>query len=119
MIDTEHRHEPRVARPFMVRYRGRTDARRQWSVSPLHDFSVSGARFMSDRSFIIEDELELELLLPVMARPIAIRARVAWTKLSKLGLVELGVVFDAMDATTQQIIEGAVAYFVHGEKGDA
>ncbi len=116
MSDQDHREAPRVPRPFLIRYRSAADGRGAWSVSPLHDFSELGARFMSELSCIVGDRLELQLGLPLVSRPLIVGATVAWTKLGKLGLVEVGVTFELMDASVQQALGLAVGRFVQEER---
>ncbi len=107
-----HRETPRVARSFLVRYRGANNGQQGWLVSPLRDFSVRGARFMSERSLILGDVLELQLVLPTSPKPVALTGKVAWTKLGKLGLVEVGVVFEPVEVALQQALEKAVQRFL-------
>ena len=70
---------------------------------------------MSERPFIVGDSLELQLLLPTAPRPIMVGAKVAWTKLAKLGLIELGVTFDPVEEGIQATIHTAVEHFLRGE----
>ena len=113
MNESEHREAPRIARSFLVRYRSLGNGPQAWLVSPLHDFSLHGARFMSERPFIVGDALELQLVLPVVSQPVRLTAKVAWTKLGKLGLVEVGIIFDPVEAGIQQTLERAVNRFLH------
>ncbi len=116
MGDSEPRESPRGARSFLVRYKSRDEVRPVWLVATLHDFSERGARFLSERAFIIGDHLELQLRLPTAAQPVFVNATVAWTRLGKLGLVEIGVTFEAVDEMTQQVIREAVRHFVRGKE---
>ncbi len=114
MDEQEHRESPRVSRPFLVRYRGLGEGQRTWLVAPLHDFSDHGAHFISEQSFIVGDQVELQLRLPTAPSALTLPATVAWTKLAKFGLIELGVTFQPVDETTQQGIRQAVAHFLRG-----
>ena len=114
MSDSEHRRAPRVVRGFMVRYR--RPAEMSWSVSPLRDFSSSGARFIGEHVFEVGTELELQLVLPVAKEPLALQARVAWVKPGPMNLVEYGVTFQAEKAAVQQMIDVAVTYFLHKQR---
>jgi len=86
-----------------------------WSLSPLRDLSGSGARFMCEVTFPVGTSLELQLLLPPAKDPLPLAARVAWAKPGPMQLTEHGVVFEAIDATSQQLLEHAVTYFLRKE----
>jgi hypothetical protein len=105
----EHRLAPRAAAHPLVRYRPPGEPGATWLVSPLRDLSSGGARFLSEHPFAVGDTFEMQLLLPVAAQPIWVRARVAWAKLGVMKMVELGVTFDAGDAANQRLIDEAVA----------
>ncbi len=119
MDDPEHRQSPRISRPILVRYRRAGDLQHGWLMTPLHDLSVLGARFMSERAFIVGDALELQLVLPTSTQPVAMQGKVAWTKLARLELVELGVTFDAVDESTQQSIQAAVDHHLRKQEPEA
>jgi Tfp pilus assembly protein PilZ len=112
MNSQEHRETPRIHQAFLVRYRGLSDYQRSWLVAPLQDLSDRGARFLSERAFIMGDELEIRLTLPAASMPIALNAKVAWTKLARLGLIELGVTFETSNPDTQEAIHAAVEHFL-------
>ena len=107
----EQRRDPRVARPFLVRYRP-TGTQEGWFVSPLRDLSRHGGRFFSERSFEIGTALELEMQLPAAPQPVALRARVTRVKPAPLGTFELGVAFDTGDPATQANLDTTLAYFL-------
>lgn len=107
-MEAEQRQDPRVAHPFMVRYYWQDS----WHISPLKDFSASGARFVSEYPFAAGELLDAQLILPLARQPIAARARVVWVKPSSLGLAELGVTFELGDTEAKQAIEAAVAHFL-------
>ena len=111
MNDRERRQASRIGRPFMVRYRVAAAGPLSWGMSPLHDLSAGGARFVAEETFAIGDELRLELLLPVSKEPIAVTARVTWTKPSPLALSEYGVAFELKDEHARQVITEAVIHF--------
>ena len=97
----------------MVRYRPMQSGVTSWLVSPLRDLSSGGARFLSEQQFSVGDVMELQLVLPVSPQPIALKARVAWTK-ARPGttLGELGVTFDPGDVAIQRTIDAAIAHFL-------
>ena len=113
----EQRRDPRVARPFLVRYR-LVGTQEGWFVSPLRDLSSHGGRFFSECRFEIGTWLELEMQLPAAAQPVALRARVTRVKPAYLGTFELGVAFDTGDPSTQENLDAAVAHFLR-KKGPA
>jgi hypothetical protein len=116
MGDEEQRRSPRIPRAFMVRYRCAAKGMTGWLVSPLRDLSSGGARFISERIFAVGDELEVQLLLPASRDPLALRAKIAWASAGKLGMMELGITFDAHDTAVQQVIDEAVAHFLGRHK---
>lgn len=114
----EHRWVPRVNHSFMARYRVPPNNTTNWLVSPLRDLSSGGARFLSEHPFKVGEELEMALLLPASPQPIVVRARVAWTKSWRAGLVDLGVTFEVGDAAIQQQLNVAIEHFLHrGQPG--
>lgn len=113
----EHRLAPRAAAHPLVRYRPPGEPGATWLVSPLRDLSSGGARFLSEHAFAVGDAFELQLLLPVAAQPIWVRARVAWAKPGAMKMVDLGVTFDAGDAANQRLIDEAVARKLSGPRG--
>lgn len=108
----EQRHDPRVAHPFMVRYQ----CQESWHVSPLKDFSTTGARFVADYPFTQGEVLDAQMIFPLARQPIAVRARIVWMKPTQWGLVELGVTFELGDAEAKQAIEAAVAHFLRKQE---
>ena len=112
MADSEQRRSPRIARSFMVRYRVTVPQDTVWLVSPLRDLSSGGARLLSERSLVVGDQMELQLILPMAPQPVPLKARVAWVKPAPLSTVEIGVTFDPQDAGVQQTIDNAVTYFL-------
>lgn len=117
MADQEHRRVPRVKRSFMIRYRSATGPL-SWGLSPLRDLSDGGARFMSETSFAVGDELLLELLLPVSKEPIPITARVAWAKAGPMAVSEYGVRFHVQDERIRQALAEAVTRFTSNVRGN-
>ena len=115
----EYRQSPRVAHPFMVRYRVAADWQAPWHVSALRDFSSHGARFLSEQSFDAGALLELQLVLPTARQPVLVQARMAWMKPGQWGMHEIGVTFDPGDAGVQEMIDAAVAHFVRKQEGKA
>ncbi len=116
MSESEHRDSPRVSRSFLVRYRGAAEGQKGWLAAPLRDFSDHGAHFISERSFIVGDEVELQLTLPSAPSALTLKATVAWTKLAKFGLVEIGWTFQPGDDGSQQMLRQAVARFLQGRR---
>jgi Tfp pilus assembly protein PilZ len=110
----EHRRGPRVARHFLVRYRPLRDSDAEWLVSPLRDLSSGGARFLSERQFAAGDVMMMQLILPVSSQPIELKARVAWTRKSKVGtaITDLGVTFETQDVFVQRTLETAIAHLL-------
>lgn len=107
MSQAEHRRAPRIAHPFMVRYQ--PPGERAWLISPLRDLSGGGARFLSEHAFAEGDAFEIQLVLPASAQPVPLKARVAWVKPWRAGLVEVGVTFDPGDVGIQRTIDEAVS----------
>jgi Tfp pilus assembly protein PilZ len=98
----------------MVRYRRPSEA--GWSVSPLRDLSSSGARFLGEHAFEVGAELDCQLVLPLAKEPLVLQARVAWVKPGPMHLAEYGVVFQVGHPGTQQMIDVAVAHFLHKQR---
>ena len=113
----EGRQAPRVMHQFMVRYRPATAEQVAWQVAPLGDFSRTGARFWSERSYEVGNLLELQLVLPTSRAPIALKGRVAWGKVSLLQMLELGVIFEESDPSVNRLIEDAAAHFLRRRAG--
>ena len=110
MSESEHRRAPRITHGFMVRYRRPSD--KGWAVSPLRDLSSAGARFLSEQTFAIGTELDVQLVLPTTKEPLALHARVARILPSRMDLVEYGVTFET-NVPAVQAINDAVEYFLH------
>ena len=110
MSTEEHRRDPRIVHGFLVRYRRPSD--RGWSVSPLRDLSSSGARFLSEQTFAVGTELDLQLVLPTTKEPLALQARVARVMPGPMDLAEYGVIFEVNAAAVQEIVT-ALAHFLH------
>jgi len=100
----------------MVRYRAASGGQGAWAVSPLRDFSRGGARFVCENAFPVGTVLELQLMLPSSKTPVPLEAQVTWAKPGPINLAELGVAFSPVEAGIQQLIDTAVAHFVHKEE---
>ena len=105
----EHRSAPRISRQFMMRYRPYEAEQEGWLVSPLRDLSATGARLLSERTLRVGDELEVQLILPASAHPIAVKAHVVWVKPWRFTIVEIGLQFDFLAVEARQAIEHAVS----------
>ena len=106
----ERRGAPRVAQAFIIRYRRSDISGSSWLVSPARDLSSQGARFISEHTFQSGERLDVQLTLPSSQEPVLVKARVKWIKPIQLGMVELGVAFEAEDATTREVLERAITY---------
>ena len=113
MSEADQRRAPRILRAFMVRYRNPKKGGASWLISPLRDLSSGGARFLSESMVEANTDLEIQLVLPGSRDPVSLKTRVAWVKAAPLGMVELGVTFEPDDVAVQQIIDAAVAHFLH------
>ncbi|MBI2105064.1 MAG: PilZ domain-containing protein [Candidatus Omnitrophica bacterium] len=105
----EQRRSPRAPYHLIVRYRPPGARGAAWLASPLRDLSSGGARFLSEHPFAAGDAFDIQLLLPAAPQPVWVMARVAWTKPAVMGMREVGVTFDAGDASIQRLIDDAVA----------
>jgi hypothetical protein len=111
----EQRRTPRIARSFMIRYQPKGHA--EWLMSPLLDLSSGGARFRSEYAFAAGEAFDIQLVLPNASHPVLLKARTAWAKPWRIGLVEIGATFDPGDLGIQQTIDEAVAHLLrHKEK---
>jgi Tfp pilus assembly protein PilZ len=110
MSQAEHRRAPRIAHPFMVRYQ--PPGKNAWLMSPLRDLSSGGARFFSEHVFTGGDVFEVQLVLPSSAQPVPLKARVAWVKPWRAGLLEIGITFDPGDVGVQRTIDEAVSRLI-------
>lgn len=114
MSDHEHRRSPRITQGFLVRYRrpGETS----WFVSSLRDLSSHGVRFIGECVFDVGTELELQLVLPMAKGPLALQGRVIRTTPGPMRLTAYGVTFQAGEASVQEMIDEAVAYFLRKQR---
>ena len=115
MMAAEQRRDPRVQRPFMLRYRSLHGAWAPWSITPVRDLSASGARFLSEHPLSVGARVELHLVLPASQQPVLLEGQVAWVKAKgagRMGLMEVGVSFSVRDDATQQLLEAAVRHFL-------
>ena len=110
MGEAEHRRAPRVARALMIRYQPRGNS--AWLLSSLRDLSSGGARFLSEHLFAGGEVVEVQLVLPTVSQPVPLKARVAWTKPWRAGLLEVGITFDPGDAGIQRTIDEAISRFL-------
>ncbi|OGX29396.1 MAG: hypothetical protein A3B78_01145 [Omnitrophica WOR_2 bacterium RIFCSPHIGHO2_02_FULL_67_20] len=110
MGEAEHRRAPRIARPFMVRYQ--PSGKSTWLMSPLRDLSSGGARFLSEHAFAAGAVFEIQIVLPTASQPVPLKARVAWVKPWRAGLLEVGITFDPGDALIQRTIDEAISRFL-------
>ena len=118
MSPDEQRQAPRVMHGFIIRYRSPAESETGWLVSPLLDVSKTGARFFSERAFDVGTVLVIQLVLPNSKSPVVVAGRVVRTASRNLGMMELGVVFDQVDASTQETIEAAIAYFLRRQPNE-
>ena len=105
-------------RGFIIRYHSSAESGTGWLVSPLLDVSKTGARFFSERAFEVGTLLVIQLVVPNSKAPVVVAGRVVRTTPRNLGMTELGVVFDQLDASTQETIEAAVTYFLHRQPNE-
>lgn len=112
MSGDEQRREPRVSHGFMIRFRAE-GASSGWLVSPLRDLSRGGARFFSERPFDVGTVLDAYLVLPASEAPVSLQAKIARSQPAPMGMVELGVTFQPVDAAAQDAIDAAVARFLN------
>ena len=104
----------RVAHSFMVRYRT-TQGPSRWLVTQLTDFSRTRAWFLAENPLAVGGTLAAQLLLPASREPVSVQARVMWVRTTargRIGLADVGVAFEAIDAKARQAVEAAVAHFV-------
>lgn len=106
----EQRRTPRIARSFMIRYQPKGQA--AWFMSPLLDLSSGGARFRSEHPFAASEAFDIQLVLPNAAQPVLLKARTAWAKPWRIGLVEIGITFDPGDVGIQKTIDEAVDHLL-------
>lgn len=113
----EQRQAPRVTHSFLVWHRPVKGRPTRWSASPLRNLSQGGARWLTEHPLRPGEAVELKLRLPVAREPVQLTGRVAWAKTasSRMGLVEVGVIFDAMDAKTEELLEASLSYFLRRE----
>ena len=108
---SERRQGDRVARAFMVRYQPPASrGSDSWAMSPLKNFSRTGARFFSDYEFKVGEWILLQMLLPSSKQPVWLKARVVWMKPGPMGMVDVGVAFGLSEPAAQQAIEQAVTF---------
>lgn len=117
MSDGERRQAPRIMHGFLIRYRAAAEGEAGWFVSPLIDLSTKGARFLSERPFQVNTPLEIQLVLPNSKEPVAVTGHVVRTSPGRLGMTELGVVFDRVEPIAQERIEAAVTHFFRRQGG--
>ena len=103
----EHRRAPRVAHSFIIRYQPPGNS--AWLMSPLRDLSSGGARFLSEHAFAGGEVFDVQLVLPTASRPVPLKARVAWAKPWRAGLLDVGITFDPGDALIQRTIDEAIS----------
>ena len=112
MSEPQQPRSPRVARSVIARYRKADAGQHTWLVSPLRDLSSKGARFLSERPEEVGWMLEMQLVLPNAPQPVAVPARIVWTRPAQMGLLEVGVAFVPSNPETQKAIDAAVAAFL-------
>ncbi|MBI4597483.1 MAG: PilZ domain-containing protein [Candidatus Omnitrophica bacterium] len=113
MVETERRGGARAPRAFLVRHRAPDAGGGSWLVSPLRDLSVGGARFMTE-SLLLKagDPLELQLVLPTVAHPLRLPAKVVWARAGRIAsIMELGVAFEFPDEASQAAVARATGVF--------
>lgn len=83
-----------------------------WFTAPVLDFSGTGARLMAEHPFRVGDAVTLQFLLPPLQRFVALEARVVRAAPSKLGTMQIGVVFDRAKADARRAIAEAASFFL-------
>lgn len=109
----DQRKAPRVARPFMVRFRN--PLQDKWHAAPLKDLSRDGARLISEETFPPGTLLEVWIGMPVFHDPTRLMARVVWQKpafTGRMQMSEQGLVFTNPDPKLRQALEDAVLGFL-------
>jgi len=114
MGETERRRTaPRVARPFMVRYR--RSAKASWRLATLKDLSRDGVRFVCEGTFESGEVLELQFGLPLFPQPAQIVGRIAWKRpvfSGRLQMAEYGLRFISLGAEARQTLDDAMQRFL-------
>ncbi len=109
MKDAEKRGTDRVAKGFLVHYRGAGS--KGWGLSRLKDLSLTGLRFIGEESYPKGTPLELRLQLPTVARAIDVCGAIIWQRTCAWGggaWREYGVRFDELPSRARQDIERAI-----------
>ena len=96
----ERRQFPRASQPFTVQCRNYGLVGESWQLVQSVNLGAGGMRFISQQLHEVGSLLELRLQLPNAEAPLALRARLAWTKTMASGLIANGVEF--MDTTPEQ-----------------
>jgi hypothetical protein len=115
-MTSEQRREPRISKPFMVRYRA-AGGGAAWDAAPLRDLSCSGVRFLSARAFERGQALDLQLLLPTAKEPLVLGGEVMWAKAAPMDVFEIGVAFHGVSPAADRLLEEAVSRFIQKEEG--
>ena len=113
MSEMERRGGVRTSRAFLVRHRAPGASGPSWLVSPLRDLSIGGARFMTE-SLLLKagDPLDLQLVLPTAAHPVAVPAKVVWMRPGRIAsIMEIGVVFEFPDDASKAVVAQATGVF--------
>ena len=114
---SDRRRVPRVTYAFMVRYRLPGSDNAPWRVSSLYDFSTLGVRFLCELQFGQGKVIELKLSLTTAQEPLAVKAKVVWSRPRRKGQLEFfehGMAFEPYGEDVHRILDQAVAHFLPG-----
>lgn len=92
----ERRKYPRVARILSIQYRLKKSVYKEadkttWYNSSTHDMSVDGVAFMTDRSFMVGDILELQVVMSGILSVVSAEGKIVRIEDKKRGKYLIGM----------------------------
>jgi hypothetical protein len=98
------------ARPVMVRTRCVRRGDTAWEAARLLDLSTTGARIVCAHTYPVDEQVELQLRMPVTDQVLLARARVTWMRPFDTGHAEHVVAFLAPSPEVEQALRAAVQH---------
>ena len=110
----ERRQFSRLQQPLDAQYRLYEELPASWRSARVLNISANGLRFRGEDAFRPGAAIDIQIQLPGMREPLAVRGLIVWTQMQASGVTECGTEFTALSPNTQEQIDKVVQFLSKG-----